>query len=196
MRFDKQDGTLYLTKADVAALATYASSDKTRAHIASVLVEPSRGRIVATDGHRLVVATTKDGGHAGAAYLVPAAELTKAAKLIDAKSDLVISATRGENGDTVVRIQAGTSTASFAAPDAKTFPPVDQILAMRAAERGVVADRIGLNAKYLHDILLVQKAAETSGIALEAWTDGAEPIWFEARGHDATWVGCIMPMRL
>lgn len=196
MKFDKQDATLHLTKADVAALATYASSDKTRAHIASVLVEPSRGRVVATDGHRLVAATAKEGGHAGEAYLVPAAELAKAAKLIDAKSDLVLAATRGDNGDAVVRIQAGTSTASFAAPDAKTFPPVDQILAMRAAERGVVADRIGLNAKYLNDILLAQKAAESNGVALEAWTDGAEPIWFEARGFDATWVGCIMPMRL
>lgn len=196
MKFDKQDATLHLTKADVAALATYASSDKTRAHIASVLVEPSRGRVVATDGHRLVAATAKEGGHAGEAYLVPAAELAKAAKLIDAKSDLVLAATRGDNGDAVVRIQAGTSTASFAAPDAKTFPPVDQILAMRAAERGVVADRIGLDAKCLNDILLAQKAAETRGVWVDPWTDVAEPIWFEARGFDATWVGCIMPMRL
>ena len=196
MKFNKQDETLDLTKADVAALATYASSDKTRDVVASVLVEPSRGRIVATDGYRLIVATAKDGGHAGEAYLVPAAELVKAAKLVDAKSELVISATRGENGDAVVRVTAGTSTASFAALDAKMFPPVDQILAMRAAERGVVADRIGLNAKYLNDVLLAQKAAETNGVALDAWTDGTEPIWFEARGFAAAWVGCIMPMRL
>jgi DNA polymerase III sliding clamp (beta) subunit (PCNA family) len=197
MKFDKQDATLHLTKADVVALATYASSDKTRPQLSSVLVEPSRGRVVSTDGHRLIVATAKDGGHAGEAYLLPAAELAKAAKLVDAKSELVISATRGENGDAVVRIQAGTSTASFAAPDAKMFPPVDQILAMRAAERGNnVADRIGLNAKYLCDILLAQKAAESNGVALDAWGDESNPVWFEARGYDATWVGCIMPMRL
>jgi hypothetical protein len=196
MYFHKATETLRLTKRDVAALTTFASSDKTHPHLSSVLVEPLRGRVVSTDGHRLIVATAKDGGHAGEAYLVPAAELLTAAKLIDAKGELIISATRGENGDAVARIQAGTSTASFAAPDAKMFPPVDQILAMRTAERGVVADTIGINAEYLNDLLLVQKAAGTHGVKLDAWTNEQHPVWFEALGLDATWVGCIMPMRL
>lgn len=196
MHFDKATETLRLTKRDVAALTTFASSDNSRPYLSSVLVEPSRGRVVSTDGHRLVVATAKDGGHAGESYLVARGEAVKAAKLVDAKSELVISATRGENGDAVVRIQAGTSTASFAAPDAKTFPAIDQILAMRTAERGVVADMLGINAEYLNDLLLVQKAAGTNGVKLDAWSDELNPVWFEALGFGATWVGCIMPMRL
>jgi hypothetical protein len=67
---------------------------------------------------------------------------------------------------------------------------------MRTAERGVVADTLGINADYLNDLLLVQKAAGTKGVKLDAWSDELNPVWFEALGLDATWVGCIMPMRL
>ena len=198
MRFDpiSAETNLYLTKADIAALATFASKDKTRPHLASICVDPSLGRVVATDGHRLVLARAA-WKKTAPRFLVPAAELAKAAKLIDAKGEVAISATRGDDGSAVVRVTAGGTVASFAAPT-EQFPPVDQILELRTKKSDNVADRIGLNAKYLNDILLVQRAAEIEGVWIEAWNDVAEPIWFEARnaGIDVTWIGCIMPMRL
>jgi len=191
MRFDTIDGTLYLTKADVAALTTFASNDTTRPHLSSVHVAPDLGRVSATDGHRLLVATASAKGN-GRDYLVPAAELEEMVRLAK-KDELAVSTVTDEKG-TVVRISTGKITSSFAAPVGQ-FPPIEQILELRQ-KQGVVADRIGMNARYFHDLLLVQKAAEAEGVTLEAWCDELDPLWFEARGHDATWVGCIMPMRL
>jgi hypothetical protein len=196
MHFDKATKTLRLTKRDVAALTTFASTDNSRPQLSSVLVEPSRGRVVATDGHRIVVVTACEGGHAGEAYLVARDELLKAAKLIDAKGELVVSATRVLVDQTTVRIQAGTSVSTTTSEEAKAFPAIEQILAERTAERGVVADTLGINAVYFNDLLLVQKAAAVNGVKLDAWTGKFDPIWFEAAGFEATWIGCIMPMHL
>lgn len=195
MRFDSQDGILYLSKRDVVALTTFASGDKTRPHLASVYVDPRAARCVATDGHRIVVATGRTNPNGGGAFLVPAVDLEEAAKIIKAKDELAVSAVRDDSGNAVVRIVAGKSTSSAAAQDVATYPMFDQILALRqTTDSG--ADRLGINAVYLADLLAVQKAAEVDCVTLDAWTDELTPLWFEARGHDATWVGCIMPCRV
>jgi len=159
-----ENGTFEATIAELRAVTSYASADFTRVNIASVCFDTGRGRVVATDGHRLIKIDAakstepRDNETKEAVeHLVNAKKLQAALKGLGSKRTKV-RVTPGDKGFT---IESGDVQAALPKVDA-TFPPADQVIPTIASMPQPAAC-VGFNAFYLAALGVLGEIAESHG---------------------------------
>jgi|GEM_PF-6481098 len=191
MKCDTESRAFKLTKHDVAALAEFASTDKTRTTLTCIRFEPDAGTAVATDGHTLVAA--KNGGtYAGEPFLAPAKALVEMAKLLK-KDDVLTIERKATEALAEVIITAPNGATSRLACEDDHFPAWRQVMPEASAS---ATNKIAFNMKYIARLEAVQKAAETRGGTFIVPESDMAPIAVTFKGFDATWTAVIMPMRV
>lgn len=145
----------------IALTAVSMSTDETRAHLHSMLMEfePGKARSVTTDGHRLSLAELPIDGGAKASMLIPHKAVLELRKLADATT-----------GETMKLVQQGshlfvlteTSTFSVKLVDAQ-FPPYAQVIPTSSAHTFRLPRAALLDAARA---ILVSADEKTKGIRL------------------------------
>lgn len=218
-------GGFVLTRAELLALMTHASSDETRAHLHSVCFDVGRGRIVTTDGHRLSVcqARAQIGPQPALTYLISLADCKAIVRVAKQKVhticfDVVKRPDPDKEGSVCsveVRI---VDTSIYTDPDGEgfpedlivrmkprpvsaQFPPVDQVLRPLPHKGQAATGWYCVNASYLADIAVVVKAGScndrTGGVQLflPEPSDVLGPMLATVKGDDCDWTVLLMPMR-
>jgi len=217
-----ESGSFALTRAELVALMTHASSDCTRAHVNAVLFDVGRGRVVATDGHRLAVCEARGapGPRPDVSYLISLDDCKAAVRSAKQKVHTICFdiVRRPEKKDDVGTVEIRIVDTSIypdpfdpSFPDAlqvrmrprpvnAQFPPVDQVLRKLPHKGQPATSFYAVNAAYLADLSVVVKAGDNDrcgGVALflPEPSDELGPMLARVRGHDCEWTVLIMPMR-
>ena len=197
-----------LTRGECRALLRYASTDEARVALNCITIDWPSGAVIATDGHRLVRVNGQAPQPERTPTIVPRDAFERASKLcrkaehgvrvtVDATtSSITLDAIGPGNVD-------GASIAQCLGPDA--YPcdvlgcvtvqqrDVEPVPYQQAIERpeGERASSVGFNAAYLADLLLVQTAADASGVTVRTYgaLDGAHITC-------GSWLVVQMPMRI
>ena len=111
------------------------STDETRAHLNSLLLEREGGtlRAVATDGHRLALAEGAVPGEGTASILVPLSAVRELGKLAEAGGSMDITLS-----ERTMFVHAAAASMSLQLTDA-TFPPYQQVIPTTSTTRITVA---------------------------------------------------------
>ena len=122
------------------------STDESRAHLSSMLVEIEAGlvRLVATDGHRLAkIETAVDGVAAAAPLLIPIRAVRELRRMCDeSEGPIDIRADSANRGATVF-VRAGSYSLGMRTVDA-TFPPYAQVIPKARPDSKATLPRQGL----------------------------------------------------
>jgi DNA polymerase III sliding clamp (beta) subunit (PCNA family) len=188
------------SKAELVVLLAHMSRDEASPAIYGLSLDSAQGRAFTSDGHRLIIAETRDRVDADRAKntlaIVPRPLVEKAVKVARHKDEITIVI--ASNGRTILQVSGG-GVFEGRAPD-ESPPPVDQIMAtVSGKEQGVSAH---FNAAYLADVDLVARACPKN----EGWhppvqmcppEDERSPALFRVDGgvNLTKWTVAIMPMR-
>ena len=166
MHYSESEG-FTLSKQELRALCEFASPDPTRASMNQIYFEPSKGRIVATDGHCLVMVENASGAKPQPEFVVPLETLESFCKLL--RQGQVLSA----NGATdkacrdvrlsVFQEQVPASArvqAVLNGSDPAEFPPYGHVIPLLDGMEPA-AGAMAFNARYLSRLALVQRATGT-----------------------------------
>ena len=171
-------------KAELRALLAHASTDLTRAALASIFFNAAQCAAVATDGHRIAVCEA-DGEKASWDYLVPRECAETALRVTKGETFILTPA----SADIGVFDKANRRIATIPAtqPTGATFPPYQQIMREPSA-RGVAQ---GINVDYLASAKLIADAvpAATRGAVFHPGPDAQDPVILKIH----TWTLLIMP---
>jgi len=218
-----ESGSFALTRAELVALMTHASSDITRAHVNSVCFDVGRGRVVATDGHRLAVCLAREapGPRPDVSYLISLDDCKAAVRSAKQKVHTICFdlLKRPEKKDDVCGVEIRIVDTSMypdpfdpSFPDAlqvrmrprpvnAQFPPIDQVLRKLPHKGQPATSWYAVNASYLADLAVVVKAGACNDrcggvqMFLPEPDDELGPMLACAKGDDCDWTVLIMPMR-
>lgn len=182
-----------MSKLELDALLEHASRDDTRPGLCSVHFDAHEGRAVATDGHRLAMATVDKPAQGGGTFNVARSSLECISKLAGAKQDLLLFPAEGRSSPQI---------GAIAMVDAALFPPYMQVVPEQQKEGNrKCAGVFGLNLEYL---LGMKKVARACGlertycarIQTPATSDIA-PLRCDFEGYETAtkWTVVMMPMR-
>jgi hypothetical protein len=148
---------------------------------------------VATDGHRLIVATETDGTFAaGPTLLFSGADLKRALRSLRAPKHLLLLEPVGEFMDYSLAAPKGLSVdIKTSAADPKSFPPYQGIRRSSGSSAGAVGvniNYVGDFAKYLNRAKLDQCCTIQPGGPLD-------PIWIEYKSGTIEVQYAVMPLR-
>ena len=194
-----------ITKLEARALLAHASKDETREHLASIHVDPARGAVVATDGHRLALCNGAEPS-ACFAFSVPREAIERAQKASKPASMVRLTLRSDGRVDVAVDLPNSTLTETIAATEAndgRQFPPYQQIVPDRSAVQPATT-ALGFNAKYFGDMALCAVAAgldKTTGVQFlgsvpQDKNPELAPMLFTSTGPEGTWSIVVMPMRI
>jgi len=158
-----------------------ASKDYTRPHLAHVELDIAHKRMVATDGHALVVVPVTVEEHDASGPISKDA-------LVAARK-----AVKNTNGDAWIKANGALAVygATLDRPEARTFPPVDQVI---PKDRKAT---ISLNAKLLKDIADALGAKD--GVITIGLDGDDDPIMVwggSSKGREGEPFAVLMPCRL
>jgi len=189
--------TWILSKRELNAFLGVASKDLARGNLSQIAFDAKGGAVVATDGHRLTVATTTapktDCEDVRTISREDAAAAAKLASMTDE-----IRLTFADKTVTVAvrdRFEALKTSISFDSKGAYTFPPYLQVISepTRSTEP---LQAIGLNPAYMKAIVEIGAATGGNAVRLSVFGE-LEPVHFAATGEDdSEWLHVIMPMRI
>ncbi len=185
-----------LTKLECVALMAHACKDECRDHIFSVHFDPEQVSAVATDGHRLAVlrAEAQADSPAWTKRTVRLPAIQKARTLAKRGSDEIVfdfiagTVTVVDRGGTVVvAIPLEYSSSEF--PPYLTIMPKE----ISAASAQVA---FALNAKYMADLELAQKAVGDRGVGIVCFAPNKplDPVLFKT--SPGNWTVLVMPFRV
>ena len=183
-----------ISKRALKALVGHAA-DASRINLNVVRYDPQAGMLAATDGHRMLRATTRgvfsERGVAVSLCLDGLQALLRAAKV---KDSIVI--TVSTDGATAT---AAIGAASFVLSISENpFPPLDQVCPKdRSNNDNDATNAIGIDATLLADVKLFAPKTVTSTIILRLPTKPLAPIVVTATDIDECidWYCVIMPVR-
>lgn len=195
----QENETFDATIAELRALTTYASTDQTRLHLASVCFDLEKGRAAATDGHRLIVidAYKRNKSDNRAQVLVNAQALLGALRGLGAKKTRV--KVKCELG--AVTIDSGAVKAELPTVNEK-FPPIDQVIPSRWRDDGFkAAEVVGFNPCYIRDVGVVADIQTSHGqrpqCSIRFGAGELDPARVDAELQDEGEVTIVvMPMRV
>lgn len=199
--------SIILVKAEIKALLAHASTDITRAHLNGVRIQVQDGvlSLVATDGHRLVVAR-QAAELPDIGLTVPSTGLKSGLGMLRRKSD-TLRIEPLDDGDVLLEGFDPKEGASLGRIIVKAtdlaFPPWQQVVPRHTGEgqdgEGSVTQIVNLRPKYLADLVLIERALKDAGgpaedmHVLPGFGD-LDPTVFIA-GIDTEWTVVIMPRR-
>ncbi len=198
------------TRAELVALLAHMSTDATRETQYGLVLDVTRGRAHATDGHRAVLVTTgdrvdQDRGITGV-HLVPRELLEKAVKIAKAGSLMLVCCADGR-----VKISVDSTTLDGLLSDAipNRIDAVLLTVGSPSTHKGVAQ---GFNGWYLGDISLIcvacpptikvgfrqKKEKIYSGVVLYPGAGELDPMLAKVRcpANQCDWVVVLMPMRI
>lgn len=158
---------------------TFVSKDATRPHMTRVQLDADAQKLVATDGHRMIVTPIADcaDDHSGpidAAVLVAARKSAR-------KSEPTLAA----NG--CIKLPDGTT---YVRPgDASDFPPWQRVMPKDDSD---VKAKVGVNAKYLASIFAAVGDRQVTMLV----RGELDPIEFRVQGDLGETIILVMPMRM
>jgi hypothetical protein len=220
-----QTGGFALTRAELVALITHASSDFTRAHLYAVCFDVGRGRVVTTDGHRLALCQARElpGPRPDVKFLISLDDCKAAVRSAKQKIHTIcfdlVKLPDTSKQDDVCTVEIRIVDTSIYPdpflpdfPDAlqvrmrprvvnAQFPPIDQLLTPMPHKGTPATSFYAVNAAYLSGLETVVKAGgcndRTGGVQLFLPPPGDElgPMFALAQGDDCDWKVLIMPMR-
>jgi hypothetical protein len=193
------EDALVIDRCELRALLAFASSDDTRPQMESIHIEPDRGRVYATDGHRLLMLESEPGD--GTPYAIPARAMARAMRVFAA----AIQVRHGDGAITLDddpcarMISSGCDLIVLTMPArAVEPPPIDSVLASVDMTSPPVSS-YSLNAKYLSDVRLIGElgSSRSNGISLHAPRGDHGPVLVTATSDDGTEAtGLLMPIRM
>lgn len=217
------EGVVTLAKAEVSALAAYATTDTTRVALGGVWIEREFMRAFATDGHRAIMAR-RLGGHwigRAPAVLVPRATMIDAARMCRAHDAVRIFA-GGRHGaedgggrtlgagaviglqivDTRRRTAEGeclvrTSLHCPVQPDDVKPPPIDHVMRVPVEGSEPGAPVFAVNVSYLAEVALLCKAATVPSVLVYPGSDAEAAVGFRATDETTAteWTAVVMPVK-
>lgn len=214
------NGGFALSRAELVAICTFASTDETRAHVNSVCFDVGRGRVVTTDGHRLGIcqAQKAPGPQPDLVYLIALADCKAAIRAAKPKHTICFDVlARPAKPDAVATVEVRIAdTSVLPDPDEPgfpedlvmrmrprpvnaQFPPVDQVVPRMPHKGQPAISYYSVNASYLADLALVVKAGTCNdrcgGIALFLPDGELDPMMARVPGDGCDWTLVVMPMR-
>lgn len=165
-----------------------ASHDECRPHLLHPQLDVENKRLMATDGHRLVILPVElDDGDVSGPVSREAIKAARKGPLAKSKAGGVIAI----NANGSLAIEQGPT---FPRPDNESFPPVDKVVPNGKNHTVVV----GLNARYLWEIA---QALGTVNVRIEiapaeAGKPMLDPIVVTTNGDRDAGVGVLMPVRV
>lgn len=204
--------TFLFSKGEIVTLAAYMSRDGARVNLAALHFDTNRGRVFATDGHRLICATRPgdDASEAGSYLSLPADVILTLAKTVKARQTLALTFDRekcvasvwpvapSDVGDAADTPNHATFSAAFRVADVHA-PPVNQVIPRWNETLPETTGAIGVHAAYIGALGELCKVDKTRPItALQIFIAGPlDPMLavFEA-SDDSCWRVVIMPVRV
>lgn len=198
------DNTFSITKAEIKAVISHASSDSTRPIINAVAFEASGyvSRITATNGRTIIVCERiLERQGAFSPRLLPLCDLIKAARMLrtnkhkiriifsDGGARMVVA--DGDNEECGC-VESKLVDAMCPAYD-RVIPRFDNENGQGGGGAGIVR----LSAKYLASVALIAKAVEDNddGVHMMVGGRSLDPVVITA-GRDTEWTLVIMPVRI
>jgi hypothetical protein len=198
----------HFTKAELVALLAHMSTDETRANLCALVLDTSKGRVWATDGHRMALAVTGDHDpppHAVASVvLVPRSFIADVAKIARRDEEITLVC-----ADKRVAALVGGKGLEGHIANAGDPPQIDQVIPQIGSKHiGVSASFCG---DYLGDVALVTSACPPT--VTENWKKKKEkryppvlmcppaaaldPVTFKVScpANQTDWTVLVMPMR-
>ena len=186
----------------IRAVASAASADKTRSHIAQVRVMVSDGKIIAdaTDGHRLHRAsapwTNTDAPDVALPEPVgiPQASLAAVLKAVPALK-------RGQKAGiatlTSTSLETETAAVRWTATEIARFPDADRVIPQIKDDRTTHASSYGIHPPYLVDAMESCHVLDGPGAIVHTPESSVDPIRIDAKSNDGMEVVCVvMPKRM
>ena len=206
------NGRFSLTKADLAALLAFASKDATRLSLSSIYFEPAKGRCVATDGHTLVTVDApglaENIATAPAPFTLNRDDLEQAKRWLSKRDHVLYVACPADDGPAYLWAVERTSRDSGytyrehivserdCTRAAGEYPPYEQVIPYRDYV-GLSISAIGVSAKYLTRLGLIEKATGACGSVIRMPERSLDPIVATVSAHDGTeWRAVFMPIRM
>lgn len=194
-----QEGTLFITVAELKALLAFSSTDKARPHLNAINIErstPCRGSsrmtLSATDGHCLLCVECDGDLGSGPDALIARDLWDAPIKLADRKVPLRVSLSEHS-----LLVSPRIGYADLALPFVNAvFPPWRQVIpALRDVSDGAPS---GFNCAYLSRLELVWKAAGgRQPMRIQLGAESLDPLRFDLNASSGEhWYGAIMPARL
>lgn len=186
----------------VRAVASAASTDKTRPHIAQVRVMVRDGKIIAdaTDGHRLHRAsapwTNTDAADAALPEPIgiPQASLAAVLKALPA---LKRNQKPGLVTLTSTSLETETVAVRWTATDVTRFPDADRVIPQIKDDQTQRAERFGIHPPYLAEAMEACNVLEGPGAIVHTPESSVDPIRIDAKSNDGMEVVCVvMPKRM
>jgi DNA polymerase III beta subunit-like protein len=152
-----ENGIFDATIGELRALTTYASTDETRPHIASVCFDVEKHRVAATDGHRLMVidaASVGFEGHKGE-FMVNTKRLQAALRGMGTKKERV----RVSCDAKAITIESRGISSALETVNVAKFPAIDNVIPDPASM--TPAASVCFNAAYLGALGALADIAES-----------------------------------
>lgn len=191
---------LIITRDELAAFCAHASTDTTRAHLASVCIDLSRGRVASTDGHRLLLWTDEKRGERE--ILLPAYGLRQVLAIKDQRVPRPLGAKRkgppdkpsltfvfGEK-ETRVNVAGLSVLLPHVTAD---YPPVESVIPKY--KMGDPCSCVALNPASFADVERIAKVidARIPSVVVQPGPTVLDPILLRF-SRDPKWLVVLMPM--
>lgn len=193
MRYDIEQETFELNKAELKAIMAFASSNAP--HLHAVHFDADKGAIVATDGHTLIRCDCMANGEG--AFTVPLSTLKLAAKMMTCKNHVLHVALYQEDRVSVEVWDLGKAPckriAGWTPHTVDHFPPTWENLC-DVLNNEPVACKYGINPEYLARLALVGKMGVES--LRPCATGELDPVAYRGDGDGVEVLVIIMPIRI
>jgi len=207
-----------LSKDEIKLLLAVASTDSTRRHLNALVFQPDKRRVVATDGHRLVMVEAK---------ATPPTEGTPPEAPLEANAmDTEFMLSRDDAALALKQMSVYKASQAFFSRNDKTIevsvivatqvyknwrgeyspPPYEQVVPKYEDERKI-APVVGFNALYLSDIALMGDCMEsekggkkskyrTNPVKVRFGADERDPVLITGETPTTSLTMVLMPVRL
>ena len=199
------DNTLYLAKAELAAVAAFMSRDDDRPNLQAMFVDHDRRRVWASDGHRAVMVTAPEGDHLapGQPLAIPAASVLATLRAARARDTIAISVKKRRLAVTVFEGEAGpgaepASKLSTLVRPSKIDPmSIEAVIPRYETKAARVSRWIALNPRYLAAFGELWRVSRDDDRPVVLYRSGElDPILGVLTADDGTrWRVIVMPVR-